>query len=47
MSWDLVKACTRAISTPEGEIRGTGFIISPEGHLLTCAHVQSRSLLLN
>ncbi|MBR8837570.1 MAG: trypsin-like peptidase domain-containing protein [Stigonema ocellatum SAG 48.90 = DSM 106950] len=39
MSWDLVKACTVAIATPEGEIRGTGFFISPQGHLLTCAHV--------
>ena len=39
MSWDLVKACTMAIATPSGEIRGTGFFISPEGHLLTCSHV--------
>ena len=39
MSWDLVKACTMAIATPSCEIRGTGFFISPEGHLLTCAHV--------
>ncbi|WP_193197253.1 AAA-like domain-containing protein [Nostoc sp. MG11] len=39
MSWDLVKACTVAIATPEGYIQGTGFFISSEGHLLTCAHV--------
>jgi class 3 adenylate cyclase len=39
MTWDLVKSCTVAIATPEGDIRGTGFFISPEGHLLTCAHV--------
>lgn len=39
MSWDLVKACTVAIATPEGYIQGTGFFISPNGHLLTCAHV--------
>ncbi|MBH8562061.1 AAA-like domain-containing protein [Nostoc sp. CENA67] len=39
MSWDLVKACTVAIATPEGNIQGTGFFISPTGHLLTCAHV--------
>lgn len=39
MSWNLVKACTVAIATPEGNIQGTGFFISPNGHLLTCAHV--------
>ncbi|MBP5975657.1 AAA-like domain-containing protein [Brasilonema sp. CT11] len=39
MRWDLIKTCTVAISTPEGEIRGTGFFISSEGYLLTCAHV--------
>lgn len=39
MSWDLVKACTVAIATPEGSIWGTGFFVSPEGQLLTCAHV--------
>ncbi|MCG6135778.1 MAG: AAA-like domain-containing protein [Nostoc sp. LLA-1] len=39
MSWDLVKACTVAIATPEDIIRGTGFFISSTGHLLTCAHV--------
>lgn len=39
MSWDLVKACTVAIATPENSIRGTGFFISTQGHLLTCAHV--------
>nr|WP_322684860.1 serine protease [Nostoc sp. DedQUE07]MDZ8130896.1 serine protease [Nostoc sp. DedQUE07] len=39
MSWELVKACTVAIATPEGYIQGTGFFISPNGHLLTCAHV--------
>ncbi|MDZ8051775.1 MAG: AAA-like domain-containing protein [Aulosira sp. ZfuVER01] len=39
MSWDLVKACTVAIATPENSIRGTGFFISSQGHLLTCAHV--------
>ncbi|MBD2447525.1 AAA-like domain-containing protein [Nostoc sp. FACHB-152] len=39
MSWDLVKACTVAIATPEGNIQGTGFFISSTGHLLTCAHV--------
>ncbi|HEY9800773.1 MAG TPA: AAA-like domain-containing protein [Leptolyngbyaceae cyanobacterium] len=39
MSWDLVKACTVAIATPEGNIQGTGFFVSPTGHLLTCAHV--------
>jgi hypothetical protein len=39
MSWDLVKACTVAIATPENIIRGTGFFISATGYLLTCAHV--------
>ncbi|QSJ15685.1 AAA-like domain-containing protein [Nostoc sp. UHCC 0702] len=39
MSWDLVKACTVAIATVEGNIQGTGFFVSPTGHLLTCAHV--------
>ncbi|MEH2353499.1 AAA-like domain-containing protein [Nostoc sp.] len=39
MNWELVKACTVAIATPEGCIQGTGFFISPKGHLLTCAHV--------
>ncbi|MEL6845508.1 MAG: GUN4 domain-containing protein, partial [Bacteroidota bacterium] len=39
MSWELVKACTVAITTHNGEIRGAGFYISPKGHLLTCAHV--------
>lgn len=39
MSWDLVKACTVAISTADGDVKGTGFFISPEGYLLTCAHV--------
>jgi serine/threonine-protein kinase len=40
MSWELVKTCTVAISSSEdGRIWGTGFFISPEGHLLTCAHV--------
>ncbi|WP_375510120.1 AAA-like domain-containing protein [uncultured Nostoc sp.] len=39
MNWELVKACTVAIATPEGYIQGTGFFISPNGHLLTCAHV--------
>ncbi|BAZ10916.1 TIR protein [Calothrix sp. NIES-4071] len=39
MAWNLVKACTVSISTPDGNIRGTGFFVSSEGHLLTCAHV--------
>jgi len=40
MSWELVKTCTVAIASSEdGRIFGTGFFISPEGHLLTCAHV--------
>lgn len=39
MTWNLVKACTVSISTPDGNIRGTGFFVSSEGHLLTCAHV--------
>ncbi|MEH2300686.1 MAG: AAA-like domain-containing protein [Nostoc sp.] len=39
MNWELVKACTVAIATPEGNIQGTGFFISTQGHLLTCAHV--------
>ena len=39
MSWDLVKACTVPISNTDGDIKGTGFFISPEGYLLTCAHV--------
>ncbi|MBW4603228.1 MAG: serine protease [Calothrix sp. FI2-JRJ7] len=39
MSWDLVKACTVPISNIDGDIKGTGFLISPEGYLLTCAHV--------
>ncbi|HEY9603513.1 MAG TPA: AAA-like domain-containing protein, partial [Allocoleopsis sp.] len=39
MSWELVKTCTVAIATPDDDIRGTGFFISRDGHLLTCAHV--------
>ncbi|MFN6489026.1 hypothetical protein [Nostoc sp. DedQUE03] len=39
MNWELVEACTVAIATPEGCIQGTGFFISLNGHLLTCAHV--------
>jgi hypothetical protein len=40
MSWELVKRCTIAIASSEdGRIWGTGFFISPDGHLLTCAHV--------
>jgi hypothetical protein len=50
MSWELVKRCTIAIaafaappeaiaSSQDGRIWGTGFFISPDGHLLTCAHV--------
>ena len=39
MNWNLVRACTVAIATPKGNIQGTGFFISTQGHLLTCAHV--------
>jgi nitroreductase/FMN reductase [NAD(P)H] len=40
MSWELVKTCTVVIASSEdGRIWGTGFFISPDGHLLTCAHV--------
>ncbi|MGB7440728.1 MAG: trypsin-like peptidase domain-containing protein [Coleofasciculaceae cyanobacterium] len=39
MSWELVKRCTIAIASVDGKIRGTGFFLSPHGHLLTCAHV--------
>jgi hypothetical protein len=40
MSWELVKRCTIAIASSKDDlILGTGFFISPEGHLLTCAHV--------
>ena len=39
MSWDLVKECTVAITSADGNVWGTGFFISSEGHLLTCAHV--------
>lgn len=39
MVWDLIKACTTAIADSAGNIRGTGFFVSREGHLLTCAHV--------
>lgn len=39
MSWNLVRSSTVAIATPNGSIKGTGFFISSEGHLLTCAHV--------
>jgi hypothetical protein len=40
MSWELVKRCTIAIaSSQDGRIWGTGFFLSAEGHLLTCAHV--------
>jgi hypothetical protein len=39
MVWDLIKACTIAIADSGGNIRGTGFFVSREGHLLTCAHV--------
>ncbi len=39
MTWDLVKACTVPIYTTDGDVKGTGFFISAEGYLLTCAHV--------
>jgi Trypsin-like peptidase domain len=39
MVWDIIKACTVPISSPDGYVRGTGFFISQEGYLLTCAHV--------
>ncbi|MBD2097012.1 AAA-like domain-containing protein [Trichocoleus sp. FACHB-591] len=39
MSWNLVRSSTVAIATPNGSVKGTGFFISSEGHLLTCAHV--------
>ena len=39
MSWDLVKECTVAITSADGQVWGTGFFISSEGHLFTCAHV--------
>jgi hypothetical protein len=39
MSWNLVRSSTVAIATSNGSIKGTGFFISSEGHLLTCAHV--------
>ena len=39
MIWDQVKDCTVPILTVAGDTRGTGFFISSQGHLLTCAHV--------
>lgn len=39
MSWEKVKQCTVAIKDSEESIYGTGFFISSDGHLLTCAHV--------
>ncbi len=39
MIWELVKRCTVKISNPNHGVVGTGFFISREGHLLTCAHV--------
>ncbi|HBB35956.1 MAG TPA: molecular chaperone Tir [Cyanobacteria bacterium UBA9273] len=39
MSWERVKNSTVAIANSQGIIRGTGFFISSQGHLLTCAHV--------
>jgi AAA-like domain/Trypsin-like peptidase domain len=39
MVWDLIKACTIAIADSGGNIRGTGFFVSREGYLFTCAHV--------
>jgi S1-C subfamily serine protease len=39
MCFDLVRQNTVAIRTLDDRIVGTGFIVSEEGHLLTCAHV--------
>ncbi|MEQ8959015.1 MAG: trypsin-like peptidase domain-containing protein, partial [Coleofasciculus sp. C2-GNP5-27] len=40
MSWQQVKRATVAIAAAEdGIIRGTGFFVSSDGYLLTCAHV--------
>ncbi|MFP4103025.1 hypothetical protein [Coleofasciculus sp.] len=40
MSWEQVKRATVAIAAAEdGIIRGTGFFVSSDGYLLTCAHV--------
>lgn len=37
-AWDKVKSCTVPIKTQAGII-GTGFFITKDGYLLTCAHV--------
>ena len=39
MSWQQVKRATVAIAAADGNIRGTGFFVSSDGYLLTCAHV--------
>ena len=39
MSWELVKQCTVKIGNSNHGVVGTGFFISSEGYLLTCAHV--------
>lgn len=39
MSWELVKSCVAPVLTVSGEVKGTGFYISRQGHFLTCAHV--------
>src|ERR1022692_1246151 len=39
MTWQSVKSCVVPVHDVSGEVKGTGFFISSEGHFLTCAHV--------
>ncbi len=39
MLWEELKRCVTPLRDAGGELRGTGFFISAEGHLLTCRHV--------
>jgi hypothetical protein len=38
-AFEVVKHATLKICNSEGEIIGTGFFVSSEGHFITCAHV--------
>jgi len=36
-------ACVVRITDPQGEIQGTGFLVSTDGLIVTCAHAEDRA----